>query len=85
MIDGLTYKFKNRNSKKNLKKDIQKLREQLTDLRHETIGQNRNGWITFGYSTPKHDSLNKKIDDLHDYLGIDYAESKLAPKPKEKK
>ena len=85
MLDNISYKFKHRNSKKNLKKDIRELQKQLADLRHETIGQNKNGWITFGYEPPKYKSLNRKIDDLYDYLNVDYVESKLAPKAKEEK
>lgn len=88
MLDNLTYKFKNRNSKKNLKKEIEKLREQIIDLRHETIGKNRNGWITFttlGSKPEEDDSLYQKVIDLQEYLGIEYSESKLAIKPKTRK
>jgi hypothetical protein len=91
MIDNLVYKFQNRNSKKNLKKEIKRLEEQILDLRKETIGNNRNGWITFstysigGSNTKKQsdDSLYGQLNDIREFLGIDYEESKLAPKPKE--
>ncbi len=85
MLENISYRFKNRNSKKNLKLAIKKLNEDLVTLRHETIGQNRNGWITWGFEAPKYPSVNDRIDDILDYLGVDYTEKKLAPKPKEKK
>lgn len=82
MFENVTYKFQNRNSKKNLKKQVEKLNKALDDLRHETIGYNRNGWINFGH-TEKDTSLYQKYEDICEYLGIDYSEKKLVPKPKE--
>lgn len=97
MFDNLVYKFRNRNSKKNLKKQVEQLskdlNEKFNDLRKETLGNNSMGWITFstysfdGSSSKRKsdDSLRGQINDLRDYLGIDYSDSQLAPKPKEEK
>lgn len=84
MFDTIRYNFKNRNSKKNLQKRYKELGERLQDLRNETIGYNRNGWIHFGEKV-NDDSLYKQLEDIREYLGIDYNSKSLAPKKKEKK
>jgi hypothetical protein len=93
MLSDLIYKFQNRNSKKNLKEQIKKLDERFQELRKETLGNNSLGWITLstytigGSSTTRKtdDSLQGQLNDIREYLGLDYSESKLAPKPKEEK
>lgn len=85
MFEELKYRFRSRNSNKNIKSELKKLQEQLSYLHKETIGHNRGGWVAFdvyGSKPEKDDSLYQKIEDLFDYLGIDYSETKLVLKPK---
>lgn len=83
MLDTLVYKFKNRNSKKNLKKEIERLDKRIKDLRMDALGNT--GWIYFGDNPPKDESLRKQINDIRAYLDIAYSDSKLEVKPKEGK
>lgn len=93
MFDNIIYKYKNRNSKKNLKQKLEKIEKQFQELRKETLGTNSMGWVTFstytigGNSHKKQadDSLQGQLNELRDYLGIEYQESKLVPKPKDSK
>ena len=90
MFDTLRYKFRNRNSKKNLLKKVKELEDRFSKLRKETLGNNSMGWVTFSaYGTkPKKytdDSLQGQINDLRTFLDISYTEETLAPNPKEDK
>lgn len=87
MFRNLKYHFENRTTKKSLKKDIKDLEKEVSKL-YKEMGRGREGWITFGvFGTPleKDESLQAQLNELRDYLGIDYAEKKLGPKPKEEK
>lgn len=84
MFDNLMYKFSNRNSKKNLKKQVEGLKKELRELSSDTLGPNRNGYWTLSFGKQERDeSLQTQINELRDYLGIAYTQEKLAPKPKE--
>lgn len=91
MFENISYKFQNRNSKKNLKAQLKELEERLHGLRKETLGENSMGWITFStYSTTGNshkqrpdESLQGQINALREYLGVEYSDSKLVSKPKE--
>jgi radical SAM superfamily enzyme YgiQ (UPF0313 family) len=85
MLDNLRYSFQHRNSKKNLMKKVKELKEDLRELERKTVGLSE--WvISFGVAdTDKTKSLKEELIELREYLGIDYAEKKLIPKPKEEK
>lgn len=92
MFENISYRFRNRNSKKNLKAKLERLDKAFQELRKETLGNNSIGWVTLSFSsattgnshkqTPD-DSLQGQINELREYLGVEYSDSKLVPKPKE--
>lgn len=81
MFGNLIYKFKTRNSNKRLKANLKRLDERVDELQREVSG-NR-GIIYLGMTPPEDNSLLTKINNIHEYLGVEYSERKLAPKPKE--
>lgn len=63
MFENISYKFKNRNSKKNLKEKLKKLEETIHELRKETLGNNSMGWFTFGTYSVGGNSHKQESDD----------------------